>query len=503
MLFSLSIAFIVTAVLVWLCFQVTGNRKEPPGPWGLPVVGYLPFLGRKLHIGLTKLWRKYGDVYQVRIGTRKIVVINGQRAIREALLNKAIDFAGRPDFFSYTMVPNFGFCTYSQQYRFHKKLTLKSFGAFSKERKSELQEVGHKAVGILINGIKNANSEPIEPKPFLYKSACTIMGYICYGQIFDGDSPEVQTILDRASDFGRGVTFGVICDYIPWSKVLIKGKLERFKWLLDRIQDYSDQLFSVYIEPRNSENMKDMTLIEMFQKLSKDTCEINKQDQPFTESEMKTTVSTLFGAGFGTISETIRCGLKLMAIHRTVQKKVQEEIDRTISREHLPEFDDINDMPYTSAVLNEIYRYHSMSALAITHSATCDTELDGYCIAKDTPVVFNLYSAHRDDAVFKNPYAFDPDRFLTPDGQLNSNAVDNVIPYSLGIRRCGGEIIARLEIVLFFVTVMQCCTIEEAPGHPLDPEDCIFTFGVSHNPFKVIFKQRYDGAFERVCIDSK
>ena len=59
---------------------------EPPGPYGLPIVGYMPFLGRLPYIKMTKLAEKYGEILQVNIGTRKTVVINSLDAMKEAYI---------------------------------------------------------------------------------------------------------------------------------------------------------------------------------------------------------------------------------------------------------------------------------------------------------------------------------------------------------------------------------------------------------------------------------
>ena len=140
--FVYTLIIIVIAGVLWrLLFRRTNGRKSLPGPWGLPVVGYIPFLGRKMNKTITALAKRYGDVFQLSIGTRKIVIVSGQRAIREALLKKGTDFAGRPDFYSYKLTPNFGFQDYSPSYRAHKQLIQKGFHIFSHERKVELQQV--------------------------------------------------------------------------------------------------------------------------------------------------------------------------------------------------------------------------------------------------------------------------------------------------------------------------------------------------------------------------
>lgn len=45
---------------------------------------------------LFQLKKSYGNIYSLYLGTRPAVVISGVKAIKEALVTKGSDFAGRP-----------------------------------------------------------------------------------------------------------------------------------------------------------------------------------------------------------------------------------------------------------------------------------------------------------------------------------------------------------------------------------------------------------------------
>jgi hypothetical protein len=52
------------------------------------------------------------------------------------------------------------------------------------------------------------------------------MGYISYGQVIDGNDPQVTSVLELADSFGRKVMFGVITDYLPWTRPLLFRQLK-------------------------------------------------------------------------------------------------------------------------------------------------------------------------------------------------------------------------------------------------------------------------------------
>ena len=64
----------------------------------------------------------------------------------------------------------------------------------------------------------------------------------------------------------------------------------------------------------------------------------------------------LFIAGTETTSNTVLWGILHMMEYPEVQSRVQAELDHVVGRNRLPSFDDQKDLPYTNAVLLEVYR---------------------------------------------------------------------------------------------------------------------------------------------------
>ncbi|KAJ6807415.1 putative flavonoid 3'-monooxygenase [Iris pallida] len=69
------------------------GRSLPPGPFGLPLLGNLPFLSPDLHRCFADLSRTYGPVMTIRLGCRPCVVLSSSSAAREALRDNDLTFA--------------------------------------------------------------------------------------------------------------------------------------------------------------------------------------------------------------------------------------------------------------------------------------------------------------------------------------------------------------------------------------------------------------------------
>jgi len=84
---------------------------------------------------------------------------------------------------------------------------------------------------------------------------------------------------------------------------------------------------------------------------------------------------------YQTISAT-RSFLFLMVAHPEIQQKAQEEINRVVGNNRLPDFNDRPEIPYIDAIYHEVLRYSPPIPLGIPHGLTEDDFYNGYFLPK-------------------------------------------------------------------------------------------------------------------------
>jgi hypothetical protein len=71
-----------------------------------------------------------------------------------------------------------------------------------------------------------------------------------------------------------------------------------------------------------------------------------------------------------------------VALHPDAQKRAQDEIDRVVGTERLPNFEDRESLPYNEALWRETLRWRPALPVGNAHATIADDEYEGYFFPK-------------------------------------------------------------------------------------------------------------------------
>ncbi|XP_010223423.1 PREDICTED: cytochrome P450 1A4 [Tinamus guttatus] len=459
--------------LVFLLIQsfkqhVPKGLKSPPGPRGLPILGSVLQLRKDPHLVLAKLSQQYGDVMEISIGTRRVLVLSGLDTIKQALVKQGEDFMGRPDLHSFQYISNGQSLAFSHDsgdvWKARRKLAQNALKTFSLTPTSTsssiclLEEHVSKEADYLVTKFLQVMEEQksFDPYRYLVVSVANVICAICFGQRYDHNDQELLSIVNLNNEFGEVAAAGNPADFIPVLQYLPSRAMDSFKDINRRFGSFVQKIIEEHYSSFNREHIRDITdsLIENCQESqARDTSSVS-----LSSGQIMNTVSDLFGAGFDTITSALSWSLLYLALYPDIQKRIQEELDRAIGQERRPRLSDRSSLPHMEAFILEMFRHSSFLPFTIPHSTTKDTVLNGYHIPKDRCVFISQWQANHDEKLWKDPSTFNPERFLGTDGKVDRMEGDKVLIFGLGKRRCLGETIGRWEVFLFLSTLLQRLT---------------------------------------------
>ncbi|KAM3828521.1 cytochrome P450 1A5-like [Vipera latastei] len=472
---SLSAAEVLIGLAVFcLLFLVLQSfrRKTPqglkkiPGPRGYPLLGNLLEVGQNVHLSLTQLSRTYGDIMMIHLGTKPVLVLSGLETIKEALVKHGEVFKGRPDLYIFRHVTDgqsLSFGTDSGPVWFaRRKLTQNALKTFATSPSLTsfstclLEEHVSTEANHLMAKLQEVMLAKNRLDPYLYLTVAVanIILAICFGKRYDYEDEELLNLVVNSEQFLKSTGSGNLANFISLLQYLPNSSVKKFKSYNKQFSHFLQKNVKEHYKSFKKDHIRDITdsLIEESEKQKLES----KGKIQVPPGLIVNLVNDIFGAGFSTISIGLSWSLLYLISYPEIQKKIQEEIDVNIGRERKPRLSDRSLLPYTEAFILEVFRHSSFLPFTIPHSTTRDTVFKGYFIPKDLCVFINLWQVNHDENLWKDPSAFDPERFLTASGkEVNTGESEKVQIFGLGKRRCIGEPIARREIFLFLTTLLQ------------------------------------------------
>uniref|UniRef100_H2ZQK8 Uncharacterized protein n=1 Tax=Ciona savignyi TaxID=51511 RepID=H2ZQK8_CIOSA len=208
----------------------------------------------------------------------------------------------------------------------------------------------------------------------------------------------------------------------------------------------------------------------------------------FTEEELNAIIRDMILAGSETTSNTLLWCFVLLMHHSEHKETIVKEIDEAMGADGIPSSKLREKMPFTCAFIQESVRYITVVPMGSHHYCQEDIKINGYTIPKGTTILSNLWGVHNDPVTWPNPSQFDPHRHIDDQGKYRNSS--KVIPFSIGPRSCLGEALARQEMFIFFIAILQKYEINPVPGKPLPSLVGINSLTYTPANFKLILTER-------------
>ncbi|XP_073481217.1 cytochrome P450 2C5-like [Aquarana catesbeiana] len=465
------VTILVSIIVILFLAKVYNNQKQqkgknlPPGPRPFPLIGSIHLIDlKKPYKSFIELSKQYGPVYTIHLGMSKMIIMCGYDAVKEALINHADEFADRPRSpMFYKLQKDHGIVfSNGESWKAMRRFTLSTLRDYGMGKKGIEDKINEEAE-CLVETFRSYGGKPFLNRTILNAAVANIIVSMLLNHRFEYDDPTLIRLMNSVTENIRlrGKPMARLYDMFPKLLDPLPGVHNKIVENAEKLNDFMRETFTKQRKDLDMDHHRN--LIDAF--LTKQQEGKPESTLYFHDDNLTALVTQLFGAGMETTSTTLRWSLLIMIKYPEIQKKVQKEIEKVIGTAQ-PKIEHRKHMPYTDAVVCEVQRFGDIAPTSLPHATACDLTFRGYFIPKGFTIMPLLSSVLKDKAYFAKPDEFYPEHFLDADGNFKKN--EAFIPFSAGKRSCAGESLAKMELFLFFTTLLQNFTFQAPPGTVVD-----------------------------------
>src|SRR4051812_30712510 len=197
-------------------------------------------------------------------------------------------------------------------------------------------------------------------------------------------------------------------------------------------EKFDELLYGLIRERRSSDGEDRPDVMAMF------LAARHEDGSPMSDEELRDELMTMMVAGHETTASELAWAFEVLPREPRVMEKLTAEIDAG------------NGDEYLTAVINETMRRRPVLPNAEPRLTKQEVTIGGWTYPKGVCLVAHAYLVHHDPAIYPDPYAFRPERFIDdPPGTYTFT------PSGGGRRRCIGASFAMLEMRIVLRTVLS------------------------------------------------
>ncbi|ALC49374.1 phm [Drosophila busckii] len=482
-------AFVGLLLLLVSCICQRRNARLfgrlPPGPWGLPLLGYLPFMDRLApQKTLQALAQRYGSIYQLYMGGVRTVVLTDASLVREFLRHEELT-ARAPLYLTHGIMGGYGIIGAAGTiWKYQRRQLidwLKTLGMTRKqcETRAQLEQRIGRGVNECVQAFERACESELEldPLPALHHSLGNIINDVVFGVRYEREDANWLYLQQLQEQGVKLIGVSGMVNFLPWLRhlpankrnirFLLEGKAKTHK-LYDQIIKRCEQQLQQRKEQQQAVEGEEQQQQQQQQEEEeqKESCILEQflaERQPYSElycdEQLRHLLADLFGAGVDTSLATLRWLLLYMAREQRCQRQLQTQL---LQLSETPSLEELEPLVYLRACLSEVQRIRSVVPLGIPHGVERELSVNGYRLEEGTMVLILQWAIHMNPEYWPQPEQFRPERFINANGEYAAPA--QFIPFQTGKRMCPGEELARMMLTLFAGRLLRRFHVQLAPG---------------------------------------
>ena len=436
------------------------SKKLPPGPLCLPIIG----TAYNSDTNYTKnrfasMRKKYGDVFIVHGGKFSLVVLNAFDDIKQAANRNECSERG------------IGLLTYAESVRNTLGLASSDFtAAYNRNRKwhmTIMREMGMrtpvmdqivmKECEVIVQHFKSFNGAPFYPSRFMHLFAINAVMAMLLNRRFEIDDPDSIAIAQHTGFLTESAFPVLEYEGCP----LLMQFSSRHRSALHKFIDSQ-----VWLQHYMMKHIKDRIEGHAYN----ETCFLGKWLERCRESKVevdKEPLSVIMGELLNGGADPVAAALQWLVMHLAnnpkAQARAQNEINAVLglNDDHVT-WERRDKLPYVQALIMESQRMSNPAQIGLIHFTHKATNIGSYHIPAKTFILFNYGAVLMSETTFEDPHMFRPERFLDHAGAFVPHP--HLIPFGTGKRSCAGEILAKQELFLFTVTMLQNFVFQPLEG---------------------------------------
>ncbi|WOG81803.1 hypothetical protein DCAR_0100954 [Daucus carota subsp. sativus] len=470
------ILVIVLTCILWPWLKKKAQRKLPPGPKGLPIIGHLHLLGKNPHQDLQKLAEKHGPIMSMHVGFVHKIIVSSPDAAEKFLKTHDLNFAGRPSLEVAKHIGyeqrNLSFSTYGPYWRNMRKLC--TLELLSNVKINSFQAMRKKVLGELVNVLEHAAQEhvAVDISTRITSMTSDFSSQMVFGKKFEdkefgerGFKGVIQEGTKLAVTFNLG-------DYFPYIGGLdLQGLTRKMKAIANIWDQFLEKILDEHEQPKEHGQAKDFvhTMLGIMKS--------GYSEFEFDRCHVKAILMDMFAASADTASTTIEWTLSELIRHPRAMKKVQKELEQVVGMDKMVEESDLESLEYLNMVIKEAMRLHPVAPLLLPHHSLEDCTVDGFLIPKNSRVIINVWAIGRDPKVWTDAEKFLPERFGGSNIDLRGRDFE-LIPFGSGRRGCPGMQLGLTIVRLVVAQLLHCFNWDLPNGMQLSELDMTEEFGI-------------------------